>query len=263
CATITPDEKRVEEFNLKQMWKSPNGTIRNILGGTVFREAIICKNIPRLVTGWNKPIVIGRHAHADQYKATDFVVPSPGKLELVFTPKVGEKVVYEVNQYKGPGVAMGMFNTDESITAFAHSSFKYALERGYPLYLSTKNTILKRYDGRFKDIFQDIYDNQYKAKFEAKNIWYEHRLIDDMVAYAMKSEGGFVWACKNYDGDVQSDSVAQGYGSLGLMTSILLCPDGETVEAEAAHGTVTRHFRQYQKGQETSTNSIASIFAWT
>nr|MBE5726095.1 isocitrate dehydrogenase [Cucujiformia] len=263
CATITPDEKRVEEFNLKRMWKSPNGTIRNILGGTVFREAIICKNIPRLVTGWNKPIVIGRHAHADQYKATDFVVPSAGKLEFVFTPEVGEKVVYEVNKYNGPGVALGMFNTDESITAFAHSSFKYALERGYPLYLSTKNTILKKYDGRFKDIFQEVYEKQYKPKFEAKNIWYEHRLIDDMVAYAMKSEGGFVWACKNYDGDVQSDSVAQGYGSLGLMTSILLCPDGETVEAEAAHGTVTRHFRQYQKGQETSTNSIASIFAWT
>nr|MBE5726130.1 isocitrate dehydrogenase [Cucujiformia] len=263
CATITPDEKRVEEFNLKKMWKSPNGTIRNILGGTVFREAIICKNIPRLVTGWNKPIIIGRHAHADQYKATDFVVPSAGKLEMIFTPKVGEPIKYEVHSYNGPGVAMGMFNTDESITAFAHSSFQFALERGYPLYLSTKNTILKRYDGRFKDIFQDIYDKEYKSKYEAKKIWYEHRLIDDMVAYAMKSEGGFVWACKNYDGDVQSDSVAQGYGSLGLMTSVLICPDGETVEAEAAHGTVTRHFRQYQKGQETSTNSIASIFAWT
>nr|NVI74909.1 isocitrate dehydrogenase [Cucujiformia] len=263
CATITPDEKRVEEFNLKQMWKSPNGTIRNILGGTVFREAIICKNIPRLVTGWNKPIIIGRHAHADQYKATDVVIPSAGKVELVFTPKTGEVVRYEVNEYKGPGVAMGMFNTDASITDFAHSSFQYALDREYPLYLSTKNTILKRYDGRFKDIFQEIYDKQYKSKFEAKKIWYEHRLIDDMVAYAMKSEGGFVWACKNYDGDVQSDSVAQGYGSLGLMTSVLLCPDGETVEAEAAHGTVTRHYRQYQKGQETSTNSIASIFAWT
>lgn len=263
CATITPDEKRVEEFNLKKMWKSPNGTIRNILGGTVFREAIICKNIPRLVTGWNKPIIIGRHAHADQYKATDFVVPSAGKLELIFTPEVGEPIKYEVNTYKGPGVAMGMFNTDDSITAFAHSSFQFALERGYPLYLSTKNTILKRYDGRFKDIFQEIYEKQYKSKYEAKKIWYEHRLIDDMVAYAMKSEGGFVWACKNYDGDVQSDSVAQGYGSLGLMTSVLICPDGETVEAEAAHGTVTRHFRQYQKGQETSTNSVASIFAWT
>ncbi|XP_045473628.1 isocitrate dehydrogenase [NADP] cytoplasmic [Harmonia axyridis] len=263
CATITPDEKRVEEFNLKKMWKSPNGTIRNILGGTVFREAIICKNIPRLVTGWNKPIIIGRHAHADQYKATDFVVPSAGKLEMIFTPEVGEPIKYEVNTYKGPGVAMGMFNTDESIIAFAHSSFQFALDRSYPIYLSTKNTILKRYDGRFKDIFQEIYDRDYKSKFEAKKIWYEHRLIDDMVAYAMKSEGGFVWSCKNYDGDVQSDSVAQGYGSLGLMTSVLICPDGETVEAEAAHGTVTRHFRQYQKGQETSTNSVASIFAWT
>ncbi|KAK9873329.1 hypothetical protein WA026_022136 [Henosepilachna vigintioctopunctata] len=263
CATITPDEKRVEEFKLKQMWKSPNGTIRNILGGTVFREAIICKNIPRLVTGWNKPIIIGRHAHADQYKATDLVIPSAGKLELVFTPVKGEQVRYEVHSYKGPGVAMGMYNTDESIIAFAHASFQFALDREYPLYLSTKNTILKRYDGRFKDIFQEIYDKQYKSKFEGKKIWYEHRLIDDMVAYAMKSEGGFVWACKNYDGDVQSDSVAQGYGSLGLMTSVLLSPDGETVEAEAAHGTVTRHYRQYQKGQETSTNSVASIFAWT
>nr|NVI74863.1 isocitrate dehydrogenase [Cucujiformia] len=263
CATITPDEKRVEEFKLKQMWKSPNGTIRNILGGTVFREAIICKNIPRLVTGWDKPIIIGRHAHGDQYKATDVVIPGAGKLELVYTPDAGEQVKYEVYKYQGPGVAMAMFNTDESITAFAHSSLKFALDRGYPLYLSTKNTILKRYDGKFKDIFQEIYDKQYKLKYEAKNIWYEHRLIDDMVAYAMKSEGGFVWACKNYDGDVQSDSVAQGYGSLGLMTSVLLCPDGETVEAEAAHGTVTRHYRQYQKGQETSTNSIASIFAWT
>nr|NVI74879.1 isocitrate dehydrogenase [Cucujiformia] len=263
CATITPDENRVTEFKLKQMWKSPNGTIRNILGGTVFREAIICKNVPRLVTGWNNPIIIGRHAHADQYKATDVVIPSAGKLELVFTPEVGKEVRYEVNKYKGPGVAMGMFNTDDSIIDFAHSSFNYALNRDYPLYLSTKNTILKQYDGRFKDIFQDIYDKQYKTKFEHKKIWYEHRLIDDMVAYAMKSEGGFVWACKNYDGDVQSDSVAQGYGSLGLMTSVLLCPDGETVEAEAAHGTVTRHYRLYQKGQETSTNSIASIFAWT
>nr|NVI74838.1 isocitrate dehydrogenase [Cucujiformia] len=261
CATITPDEKRVEEFKLKQMWKSPNGTIRNILGGTVFREAIICKNVPRLVTGWNKPIIIGRHAHADQYKATDVVIPAAGKVELVFTPTTGEVIRYEVNQFKGPGVALGMFNTDDSIISFAHSSFQYALDREYPLYLSTKNTILKRYDGHFKDIFQDIYDKEYKTKFEKKQIWYEHRLIDDMVAYAMKSEGGFVWACKNYDGDVQSDSVAQGYGSLGLMTSVLLCPDGETVEAEAAHGTVTRHYRQYQKGQETSTNSIASIFA--
>ncbi|KAK5644448.1 hypothetical protein RI129_005748 [Pyrocoelia pectoralis] len=263
CATITPDEKRVEEFKLKQMWKSPNGTIRNILGGTVFREAIICKNIPRLVTTWKKPIIIGRHAHADQYKATDFVVPGVGTLELVFTPSSGSEIRHTVHEYKGPGIALGMFNTDESIVDFAHSSFKYALERGYPLYLSTKNTILKKYDGRFKDIFQDIYEKEYRKKFEAKNIWYEHRLIDDMVAYAMKSEGGFVWACKNYDGDVQSDSVAQGYGSLGLMTSVLISPDGNTVEAEAAHGTVTRHYRFYQNKQETSTNPIASIFAWT
>lgn len=263
CATITPDEKRVEEFNLKSMWKSPNGTIRNILGGTVFREPILCKNIPRLVTCWTKPIIIGRHAHGDQYKATDFLVPGKGKLEMIFTGDDGTKQNYTVHEYKGPGIAMGMYNTDESIIDFAHSSMKYALERGYPLYLSTKNTILKKYDGRFKDIFQDIYDREYKSKFEAKNIWYEHRLIDDMVAYAMKSEGGFVWACKNYDGDVQSDSVAQGYGSLGLMTSVLICPDGKTVEAEAAHGTVTRHYRMYQKGQETSTNPIASIFAWT
>lgn len=264
CATITPDEKRVEEFSLKQMWKSPNGTIRNILGGTVFREAIICQNIPRLVTCWEKPIIIGRHAHADQYKATDFVVPAAGKLTLTWTPTAGGKPQeYVVHDYKGPGVALGMFNTDESIIDFAHSSFKYALDRGYPLYLSTKNTILKKYDGRFKDIFQSIYEKEYKSKFETKKIWYEHRLIDDMVAYAMKSEGGFVWACKNYDGDVQSDSVAQGYGSLGLMTSVLLCPDGKTVEAEAAHGTVTRHYRMYQQGKETSTNPIASIFAWT
>lgn len=263
CATITPDEKRVEEFNLSQMWKSPNGTIRNILGGTVFREAIICKNIPRLVTGWEKPIIIGRHAHADQYKATDFVVPGAGTLELIWKPASGEGIHRVVNNFKGPGVALGMFNTDESIAAFAESSFQFALNRGYPLYLSTKNTILKAYDGRFKDIFQDIYEKKYKAQYEAKNIWYEHRLIDDMVAYAMKSEGGFVWACKNYDGDVQSDSVAQGYGSLGLMTSVLICPDGKTVEAEAAHGTVTRHYRVHQKGGETSTNPIASIFAWT
>ena len=265
CATITPDEKRVEEFSLKKMWKSPNGTIRNILGGTVFREAIICKNIPRLVTGWNKPIIIGRHAHADQYKATDFVVPGAGKLELKWTPESGDskEIVHTVHEYSGPGVALGMFNTDDSITAFAHSSFQYALDRKYPLYLSTKNTILKRYDGRFKDIFQELYDAMYKPQFEALGIWYEHRLIDDMVAYAMKSEGGFVWACKNYDGDVQSDSVAQGYGSLGLMTSVLVCPDGKTVEAEAAHGTVTRHYRFYQQGKETSTNPIASIFAWT
>lgn len=264
CATITPDEKRVEEFKLKQMWKSPNGTIRNILGGTVFREAIICKNIPRLVTGWEKPIIIGRHAHADQYKATDFVVPGRGKLELRFIPESGDgAAVSVVHNFLGPGVALGMYNTDESIRDFAHSSFRYALGRQYPLYLSTKNTILKKYDGRFKDIFQEIYNSQYKQKFEEKGIWYEHRLIDDMVAYAMKSEGGFVWACKNYDGDVQSDAVAQGYGSLGLMTSVLICPDGETIEAEAAHGTVTRHYRMHQNNQETSTNPIASIFAWT
>nr|NVI74932.1 isocitrate dehydrogenase [Cucujiformia] len=246
--------KRVEEFKLKKMWLSPNGTIRNMLGGTVFREPIICKNIPRLVTGWNQPIIIGRHAHADQYKCKDIVIPGAGKLELVFKSESGEETRHEIYNYEGAGIALGMFNTDASIVDFAHASMKYALDRGYPLYLSTKNTILKRYDGRFKDIFQEIYDKQYKAQFEAKNIWYEHRLIDDMVAYAMKSEGGFVWACKNYDGDVQSDSVAQGYGSLGLMTSVLITPDGKTVEAEAAHGTVTRHYRQYQKGQETSTN---------
>lgn len=264
CATITPDEKRVEEFKLQKMWKSPNGTIRNILGGTVFREPIICKNIPRLVSTWEKPIIIGRHAHADQYKCTDTLIPAAGKLKLVWESASGDKKIEsEINDFKGPGVALGMFNTDESIEAFAHASFKYALDRGYPLYLSTKNTILKAYDGRFKDIFQQIYENQYKKEFEAKGIWYEHRLIDDMVAYAMKSEGGFVWACKNYDGDVQSDSVAQGYGSLGLMTSVLICPDGKTVEAEAAHGTVTRHYRMHQQGKETSTNPIASIFAWT
>lgn len=241
CATITPDEARVTEFGLKQMWKSPNGTIRNILGGTVFREAIICKNIPRLVPGWEKPIIIGRHAFGDQYRATDFLVPCAGRLEMTFTPSDGsEKLSYVVNDYKGPGVAMGMFNLDESIIDFAHSSMKYALDRKMPLYLSTKNTILKKYDGRFKDIFQDLYDSTYKAEFEANKLWYEHRLIDDMVAYCMKSEGGYVWACKNYDGDVQSDTVAQGFGSLGLMTSVLVCPDGKTVEAEAAHGTVTR-----------------------
>merc|ERR1712179_147897 len=243
CATITPDEKRVEEFNLKKMWKSPNGTIRNILGGTVFREAIICTNIPRLVPGWQKPIVIGRHAHADQYKATDFLVPGPGKLTMTFVPADGgETITHTVNDFPSSGVALGMYNTDDSIRNFAYASMKYALDRKLPLYMSTKNTILKKYDGRFKDIFQEIYD---------------------MVAYCMKSEGGFVWACKNYDGDVQSDSVAQGYGSLGLMTSVLVCPDGKTVEAEAAHGTVTRHYRQHQQGNETSTNPIASIFAWT
>lgn len=265
CATITPDENRVEEFKLKQMWKSPNGTIRNILGGTVFREAIICNNIPRLVPGWTKSIIIGRHAFGDQYRATDFVVAGPGRLEMKFTPADGstpiEFTVYDFKE--SGGVAMGMYNTDASITDFAHSSFQFALEKGWPLYLSTKNTILKKYDGRFKDIFQEIYDSTYKVQFEAKQIWYEHRLIDDMVAYTMKSEGGFVWACKNYDGDVQSDSVAQGFGSLGMMTSVLVCPDGKTVEAEAAHGTVTRHFRVHQQGKETSTNPIASIFAWT
>ncbi|TDG52863.1 hypothetical protein AWZ03_000406 [Drosophila navojoa] len=263
CATITPDEKRVEEFNLKKMWKSPNGTIRNILGGTVFREAIICKNVPRLVSGWQKPIVIGRHAHADQYKAVDYLVPGPGQLTLTFKGADGKVINEVINDFKGPGIALGMYNTDDSIVDFAHASFKYALDRKMPLYMSTKNTILKKYDGRFKDIFEELYNKEYKKQYEAAGIWYEHRLIDDMVAYCMKSEGGFVWACKNYDGDVQSDSVAQGYGSLGLMTSVLLCPDGKTVEAEAAHGTVTRHFRFYQQGKETSTNPIASIFAWT
>lgn len=264
CATITPDEKRVEEFHLKKMWKSPNGTLRNILGGTVFREPIICKNIPRLVTGWTAPIIIGRHAHADQYRATDFLIPGAGQLEIKWTAADGStSIVHTVNDFVGAGVAIGMYNTDDSIRDFAHSSLQYALQREYPLYLSTKNTILKKYDGRFKDIFQEIYDKEYKPLYEAKKIWYEHRLIDDMVAYAMKSEGGFVWACKNYDGDVQSDSVAQGYGSLGMMTSVLVCPDGKTVEAEAAHGTVTRHYRMHQQGKETSTNPIASIFAWT
>ncbi|GFG31514.1 hypothetical protein Cfor_11670 [Coptotermes formosanus] len=264
CATITPDEARMEEFKLKKMWLSPNGTIRNILGGTVFREPIICKTIPRLVPGWSKAIIIGRHAFGDQYKATDIVVPGPGKVELVFTPQNGgEKQRMEVYDFKGPGVAIGMFNTDESIKAFAHSSLQLALQEKWPLYLSTKNTVLKKYDGRFKDIFQEIYERDYKEQFEAAKIWYEHRLIDDMVAQALKSSGGFVWACKNYDGDVQSDIVAQGYGSLGLMTSVLMCPDGKTIESEAAHGTVTRHYRQHQKGLPTSTNPIASIFAWT
>ncbi|XP_072117635.1 isocitrate dehydrogenase [NADP] cytoplasmic [Mobula birostris] len=264
CATITPDESRVKEFKLKNMWKSPNGTIRNILGGTVFREAIICKNIPRLVSGWIKPIIIGRHAYGDQYRATDFVVPGPGTVEIKYIPINGEPVTYAVHNFTdGGGVALGMYNTDSSIRDFAHSSFQQALAKGWPLYMSTKNTILKRYDGRFKDIFQEIYEKEYRAQFEAKGIWYEHRLIDDMVAQALKSEGGFVWACKNYDGDVQSDSIAQGYGSLGLMTSVLICPDGKTVEAEAAHGTVTRHYRMHQQGKETSTNPIASIFAWT
>jgi len=263
CATITPDEARVKEFKLKEMWKSPNGTIRNILNGTVFREPIIAKNIPRLVPGWTKPIVIGRHAFGDQYRATDVVLPGPGKLEMVYTTPKGEKKVYPVYDFPGGGVAMAMYNTDESITGFAHSCFQFALEKKWPLYLSTKNTILKRYDGRFKDIFQELYDSKYKKQFEDLKIWYEHRLIDDMVAYCIKSNGGYVWACKNYDGDVQSDVVAQGFGSLGLMTSVLVTPDGKTVEAEAAHGTVTRHYREHQKGKETSTNPVASIFAWT
>jgi len=264
CATITPDEARVKEFNLKEMWKSPNGTIRNILGGTVFREPIITKNVPRLVPGWTKPIVVGRHAFGDQYRATDLVVPEAGTFDIVFTPKSGgQPKTYRVFDFPGGGVLLGMYNTDESITDFAYSCFEFSLAKKWPLYLSTKNTILKKYDGRFKDIFQEIYDSKYKAKYEAEKIWYEHRLIDDMVAYAMKSDGAFVWACKNYDGDVQSDSIAQGFGSLGLMTSVLICPDGKTIEAEAAHGTVTRHYRMHQQGKETSTNPIASIFAWT
>jgi isocitrate dehydrogenase len=263
CATITPDEARVKEFNLKQMWKSPNGTIRNYLGGTVFREPILCKNIPKYVPGWKEPIIIGRHAFGDQYKATDALAVGPGKFEMVFTPADGsEKQTFEVFNFQSPGVMMSMYNTDESIVDFAHSCFQYALQRNYPLYMSTKNTIMKKYDGRFKDIFEEIFQKDYKAQFDAKKLWYEHRLIDDMVAYAIKSNGGFVWACKNYDGDVQSDIVAQGYGSLGMMTSVLQCPDG-SIEAEAAHGTVTRHYRFHQQGKETSTNSIASIFAWT
>lgn len=263
CATITPDEARVEEFKLKFMWKSPNGTIRNHLGGTVFREPIICKNIPKLVPGWTQPIVVGRHAFGDQYKATDFVPKKAGTYTMTFTPEDGsEPSSFEVFKFKDAGVMLGMYNTDESIRGFAHSCFQYGLQRNYPVYMSTKNTILKKYDGRFKDIFQEIYDAEYKEEFEKRKLWYEHRLIDDMVAYCIKSSGGYVWACKNYDGDVQSDIVAQGYGSLGLMTSVLLCPNG-AVEAEAAHGTVTRHYRQHQQGKETSTNSIASIFAWT
>jgi isocitrate dehydrogenase len=264
CATITPDEQRVEEFKLKKMWLSPNGTIRNILGGTVFREPIICQNIPRLVPGWTQSIVIGRHAHGDQYKATDMVLTKPGTLEMVFTPKDGSaQSKVTVFDFPAGGVGMGMYNTDESITGFAHSCMQYSLKKKWPLYLSTKNTILKRYDGRFKDIFQEVYEKNYQKDFESGGIWYEHRLIDDMVAQALKSSGGFVWACKNYDGDVQSDIVAQGYGSLGLMTSVLMCPDGKTIEAEAAHGTVTRHYREHQKGNPTSTNPVASIFAWT
>jgi isocitrate dehydrogenase len=263
CATITPDEARVEEFKLKQMWKSPNGTIRNILGGVVFREPIICKNVPRLVPGWTQPIIIGRHAYGDQYRATDFKVPGPGTMTLTWKGDNGETIEREVFKYPGAGVALAMYNLDDSIRDFAQASFAYALARNYPLYLSTKNTILKAYDGRFKDIFQEVYESDYLDKFKAAGLTYEHRLIDDMVAAAMKWSGGYVWACKNYDGDVQSDTVAQGFGSLGLMTSVLITPDGKTMEAEAAHGTVTRHYRQHQKGESTSTNSIASIFAWT
>ncbi|MFA6702984.1 MAG: NADP-dependent isocitrate dehydrogenase [Dysgonamonadaceae bacterium] len=263
CATITPDEARVKEFNLKEMWKSPNGTIRNIVGGTVFREPIICSNVPRYVQGWTKPIIIGRHAFGDQYKATDKVIKGKGTLRMTFTNENGEEQSWAVYNFKGDGVAMAMYNTDESIYGFARSSFQMALTKRYPLYLSTKNTILKAYDGRFKDIFQEVFDNEFKAEFEKSGITYEHRLIDDMVASAMKWNGGFVWACKNYDGDVQSDTVAQGFGSLGMMSSVLVTPDGKTVEAEAAHGTVTRHYRNHQQGKETSTNPIASIFAWT
>ncbi|MBH64389.1 MAG: isocitrate dehydrogenase (NADP(+)) [Alphaproteobacteria bacterium] len=264
CATITPDEARVEEFGLKKMWRSPNGTIRNILGGTVFREPIICKNVPRLVPGWTDPIVIGRHAFGDQYRATDLVVPGPGKLTMKYEPEDGgEATEYEIFDFPGGGVALGMYNLDESIKGFARACFNYGLARTWPVYLSTKNTILKAYDGRFKDLFQEIFDSEFKEQFERDGITYEHRLIDDMVAAALKWSGKFVWACKNYDGDVQSDIVAQGFGSLGLMTSVLMTPDGKTVEAEAAHGTVTRHYRQHQQGKETSTNPIASIFAWT
>jgi len=264
CATITPDEQRVEEFDLKEMWRSPNGTIRNILGGTVFREPILIKNIPRLVPGWTKPIVIGRHAFGDQYRATDFLTKGKGKLTITFHPSDGRPdETYEVHDFDSSGVAMAMYNTDESIRAFAHASFNMALEKGWPLYMSTKNTILKKYDGRFKDLFEEIYQTEFKDKFKAAGITYEHRLIDDMVAAALKWEGGFIWACKNYDGDVQSDTLAQGFGSLGLMTSVLMAPDGKTIEAEAAHGTVTRHYREHQKGNPTSTNPIASIFAWT
>ncbi len=264
CATITPDEARVEEFGLKEMYRSPNGTIRNILGGVIFREPIVISNIPRLVPGWTKPIVIGRHAFGDQYRATDMVVPGEGTLTLTYTPKDGsEPVELDVYDFPGGGIAMAMYNLDASIRDFARASMRYGLDRGYPVYLSTKNTILKKYDGRFKDLFAEVYENEFKTEFEAKGISYEHRLIDDMVAAALKWEGGYVWACKNYDGDVQSDTVAQGFGSLGLMTSVLMSPDGRTVEAEAAHGTVTRHYRQHQQGKPTSTNPIASIFAWT
>lgn len=264
CATITPDEGRVKEYGLKSMWRSPNGTIRNILDGTVFREPILCQNIPRLVPGWRKPICIGRHAFGDQYRATDLVIKGSGKLKMVFVPEDGEAPTeLDVYDFKGPGVALAMYNVDKSVRAFAEASLAMAFSKKWPLYLSTKNTILKKYDGRFKDIFEEVYEEKWKQKFEENSIWYEHRLIDDMVAYAMKSDGGYVWACKNYDGDVQSDLLAQGFGSLGLMTSVLLASDGKTLEAEAAHGTVTRHFRLHQKGQETSTNSIASIFAWS
>src|SRR5258706_9503737 len=264
CATITPDEARVEEFGLKKMWKSPNGTIRNILGGVVFREPIVMSNVPRLVPGWTKQIVIGRHAHGDQYKATDFVVPGPGTVTISYAPTDGgQPIELEVAKFTGPGVTMGMYNFDDSIRDFARASLRYGLDRNYPVYLSTKNTILKAYDGRFKDLFAEVFEAEFKADFDAKGLTYEHRLIDDMVAACMKWEGGYVWACKNYDGDVQSDTVAQGFGSLGLMSSVLMTPDGRTVEAEAAHGTVTRHFREHQKGNKTSTNPIASIFAWT
>ena len=263
CATITPDEARVKEFNLKEMWKSPNGTIRNILGGTIFREPIICKNVPRLVPGWTQPIVVGRHAFGDQYRATDFRFPGKGTLTIKFVGEDGAVIEKEVYKAPSSGVAMAMYNLDESIRDFARASLNYGLNRKWPVYLSTKNTILKAYDGRFKDLFQEVFDAEFKEKFEAAGITYEHRLIDDMVASALKWSGGYVWACKNYDGDVQSDTVAQGFGSLGLMTSVLMTPDGKTVEAEAAHGTVTRHYREHQKGKETSTNSIASIFAWT
>ncbi len=263
CATITPDEQRVKEFNLKKMWKSPNGTIRNILDGTVFREPIICKNVPRLVPGWTQPIVIGRHAFGDQYRATDFKVPGAGTLTMKFVGEDGQVIEHEVFNFPSAGVAMGMYNLDDSIRGFARACMNYGLLKGWPVYLSTKNTILKAYDGRFKDLFQEIYETEFKASFDAAKLTYEHRLIDDMVASALKWSGAFVWACKNYDGDVQSDTVAQGFGSLGLMTSVLMSPDGKTVEAEAAHGTVTRHYREHQKGKQTSTNPIASIFAWT
>jgi isocitrate dehydrogenase len=264
CATITADEDRVEEFGLKEMWRSPNGTIRNILGGTIFREPIVCENVPRLIPNWEQPIVIGRHAYGDQYRATDFRVPSPGKLTMTFTPEDGsDPIEHEVMDFETSGVAMGMYNVDESIRGFARACMNYALIRKWPLYLSTKNTILKQYDGQFRDIFQDVFDGEFADQFSAADIWYEHRLIDDVVAQVLKGRGAVIWACKNYDGDVQSDMVAQGFGSLGLMTSVLMTPDGQTVEAEAAHGTVTRHYRQHQAGEETSTNPLASIFAWT